>query len=48
MRWVEHQRVSLVLGNPTGVAVTVNGRNPVPPGAAGAVTLSLRPDRFGG
>jgi hypothetical protein len=47
MSWVERQRVRLVLGNPSGVALTVNGRNAVPPGSAGALTLSLRPGRFG-
>jgi Domain of unknown function (DUF4115) len=47
MSWVERQRVRLVLGNPAGVALTVNGRNVVPPGSARALTLSLRPGRLG-
>jgi cytoskeletal protein RodZ len=41
--WTETQAVSLMLGNPGGVAVSVNGRNPVPAGSTEPVTLSLGP-----
>ena len=41
--WTEHQPVSLVLGNPGGVVLTVNGKNAVPTGATQPVTLSLGP-----
>jgi cytoskeletal protein RodZ len=43
MHWTEHQAVSLMLGNPGGVALTVNGRNAVPAGQHNPVTLSLGP-----
>ena len=41
--WTETQAVSLMLGNPGGVSVSVNGRNPVPAGSTEPVTLSLGP-----
>jgi transcriptional regulator with XRE-family HTH domain len=41
--WTEKQAVSLMLGNPEGVAVTVNGKNPVPAGSTQPVTLTLGP-----
>jgi cytoskeletal protein RodZ len=41
--WTEKQAVSLMLGNPEGVALTVNGKNPVPAGSTQPVTLSLGP-----
>lgn len=43
MHWTEHQVVSLMLGNPGGVSLTVNGRNAVPAGQHNPVTLSLGP-----
>jgi cytoskeletal protein RodZ len=43
LHWVEHQAVSLMLGNPGGVSLTVNGRNAVPAGQHTPVTLSLGP-----
>jgi cytoskeletal protein RodZ len=44
--WTEHQAVSLVLGNPGGIDLTVNGRNLRSPGQAGQpVTLSFGPGR---
>ena len=43
MHWVERQAVSLMLGNPGGVSLTVNGRNAVPAGQHTPVTLSLGP-----
>nr|MDA8320877.1 DUF4115 domain-containing protein [Actinomycetota bacterium] len=42
MHWTEKQAVNLLLGNPSGVRVSVNGKNPVPPGSVSAVTLNLR------
>lgn len=43
-RWTEHQAVSLVLGNPGGIALTVNGKNLGSPGQSGQpVTLSFGP-----
>lgn len=41
MHWIEHRAVSMVIGNPAGVKVAVNGKNPVPAGSVSAVTLSL-------
>jgi cytoskeletal protein RodZ len=41
--WTEKQAVSLMIGNPGGVALTVNGKNPVPAGSTQPVTLSLGP-----
>jgi cytoskeletal protein RodZ len=41
--WTEKQPVSLMLGNPEGVALTVNGKNPVPAGSTQPVTLTLGP-----
>ncbi len=32
MHWTEKQPVNLMLGNPAGVSLTVNGKNPVRPG----------------
>jgi cytoskeletal protein RodZ len=43
--WTETQAVSLMLGNPGGVSVSVNGRDPVPAGSTQPVTLSLGPDQ---
>jgi cytoskeletal protein RodZ len=42
-RWTEHQAVSLVLGNPGGIALTVNGKNLGSPGSGQPVTLSFGP-----
>jgi cytoskeletal protein RodZ len=42
MNWIERHPVSMVIGNPAGVKVRVNGKNPVPVGAVSTVTLSLR------
>jgi len=47
MNWTENQAVSLVLGNPAGVSLTVNGKNPVPAGSTQPVTLSLGPGQQG-
>ena len=45
-RWTEHQAVSLVLGNPGGIALTVNGKHLGSPGQAGQpITLSFGPGR---
>jgi cytoskeletal protein RodZ len=43
MQWTEHQAVSLMLGNPGAVSLTVNGKNAVPAGSTNPVTLSLGP-----
>jgi len=43
MSWTEKQPVSLVLGNPAGVSLTVNGKNPIQAGQTNPVTLSLGP-----
>jgi cytoskeletal protein RodZ len=43
MHWTEKQAVSLMLGNPEGVALSVNGKNPVPAGSTQPVTLTLGP-----
>jgi cytoskeletal protein RodZ len=42
MNWTERHAVTMVLGNPSGVKVLVNGKNPVPRGSVSMVTLSLR------
>jgi cytoskeletal protein RodZ len=43
-RWTEHRAVSLLLGNPGGIALTVNGKNLGSPGTTGQpVTLSFGP-----
>jgi len=43
-RWTEHRAVSLMLGNPGGIALTVNGKNLGSPGNSGQpVTLSFGP-----
>jgi cytoskeletal protein RodZ len=45
-RWTAHQTVSLVLGNPGGITLTVNGKNIGSPGQSGQpVTLSFGPDQ---
>jgi cytoskeletal protein RodZ len=41
--WTEHQAVSMVLGNPGGISLMVNGKNPVPRGQTQVVTLSFVP-----
>jgi len=43
MHWTEKQPVNLMLGNPAGVSLSVNGKNPVPAGSTNPVTLSLGP-----
>ena len=43
--WTETQVVSLMLGNPGGVTVSVNGKDPVPHGSTQPVTLSLEPNQ---
>ena len=42
MNWIERRAVSMVIGNPAGVTLRVNGKNPVPPGSVNTVTLSLK------
>jgi cytoskeletal protein RodZ len=43
VHWTEKQAVDLMLGNPGGVSLTVNGKDPVPAGSTNPVTLSLGP-----
>ena len=45
MNWTEKHRVTMILGNPSGVKIRVNGKNPVPPGSVSMVTLSLHAGR---
>jgi cytoskeletal protein RodZ len=42
MYWNERHPVKMVLGNPSGVKVLVNGKNAVPKGSVRMLTLSLR------
>ena len=47
-RWTEHRAVSLLLGNPGGIALTVNGKNLGSPSNTGQpVTLSFGPGQKG-
>lgn len=39
--WVERHSVTMVIGNPAAVRLTVNGKNPVPRGSVSTLTLSL-------
>jgi cytoskeletal protein RodZ len=39
--WTALHNVTMILGNPAGVKVRVNDKNPVPRGAVGMVTLTL-------
>jgi len=39
--WIERHAVTMVIGNPAAVRLTVNGKNPVPRGSVSTVTLSL-------
>jgi cytoskeletal protein RodZ len=43
MSWTERHAVVMVLGNPAGVRLRVNGKNPVPRGTVNVVTLNLSP-----
>ena len=43
MNWTERHSVAMVLGNPSGVKLRVNGKNPVPKGSVSMITLRLRP-----
>jgi cytoskeletal protein RodZ len=45
MHWTEKQAVSLMLGNPGGVSLTVNGKNSLPANTTQPVTLSLGPNQ---
>jgi Helix-turn-helix domain/RodZ C-terminal domain len=42
-RWIFAHAVDMRLGNPSGVKLTVDGRNPLRPGTTSPVTLNLRP-----
>jgi hypothetical protein len=41
MNWTERHNVTMILGNPAGVKVRVNGKNPVPRRSASMVRISL-------
>jgi cytoskeletal protein RodZ len=41
LTWTEHHPVTMSIGNPAGVKLLVNGRNPVPPGSVASVTVYL-------
>jgi cytoskeletal protein RodZ len=43
MHWTEKQSVSLMLGNPGGVSLTVNGKRPAAANTTQPVTLTLGP-----
>ena len=40
-KWTFRHAVDMRLGNPGGIKLTVDGKNPLPPGAANPITLSL-------
>ena len=40
-RWAFWHPVNIRLGNPGGIRLTVDGKNPLPPGTANPITLSL-------
>jgi hypothetical protein len=42
-RWVFQHAVNVRLGNPGGIRLTVDGKNPLPPGTARPTTIRLRP-----
>jgi len=42
-RWVFRHAVDMRLGNPGGIALRVDGTNPLPPGTAQPITLHLGP-----
>jgi len=46
LHWNARNYVTMILGNPTGVKVRVNGKNPVPRGAVNMVTLRLPPEQL--
>jgi hypothetical protein len=39
--WIFRHAVDMRLGNPGGIRLTVDGKNPLPPGSANPITLSL-------
>ena len=41
-RWVFRHAVDMRLGNPGGIKLSVDGRNPLPPGTVEPITLRLR------
>ncbi|HUJ05435.1 MAG TPA: RodZ domain-containing protein [Streptosporangiaceae bacterium] len=45
MNWTERHDVTMTIGNPSAVKVTVNGKSKIPPGTVNAVTLSLHAGR---
>ena len=45
MNWTERRNVTMILGNPAGVKVRVNGKNPVPRRSVSMVRISLHAGR---
>jgi len=45
MTWTFHRDVTMQIGNPAGVLLTVDGKKLGSPGSAGPVTLSFGPDK---
>jgi hypothetical protein len=45
MNWTERRNVTMILGNPAGVKVRVNGKNPVPRRSVSMVQISLHAGR---
>jgi cytoskeletal protein RodZ len=43
--WRFHHAVTMQIGNPAGILLTVNGKNLGSPGSTGPVTLSFGPDK---
>ncbi len=45
MNWTERRNVTMILGNPAGVKVRVNGKNPVPRRSVSMVRINLHAGR---
>ncbi len=48
MHWTEQHPVYMSIGNPSGITLRVNGKDPVPAGTVSALTLSLTPGHVAG
>lgn len=46
--WTERSRVFLSVGNPSGIKLRVNGKNPLPQGTISPLTLNLAPGHVPG
>jgi hypothetical protein len=40
-KWIFTRAIDMRLGNPGGVKLTVDGKNPLPPGATHPITITL-------